>query len=141
MADRVLVTGPPCAGKTTWAQQNANGRPIIDRDQIARDISGTTGWTFTDTVKRQAEAEFWRRVNAGGPAVIVRSHAHDAARARADHVVTLDPGRDTLYQRAQDRPAWTREAIDDWYSRETRATQQRHHQAMRAAATRRALRG
>ncbi|MBN8292831.1 AAA family ATPase [Rhodobacter sp. NTK016B] len=55
-----IVCGPPCSGKTTWADAHAAPRDlVIDLDRIASDISGEPlhGWSR----ERWLNAALWRR--------------------------------------------------------------------------------
>lgn len=127
---RILVSGPPCAGKSTWAQENADGAEIIDRDQIAREMSGSDGWSFPPDVTSAAEAEFWRRVEQTrdeSDVIIVRSvpgaeRRAALARELGADVQLLRPQPDEALARARrdGRPSWTNQAIRSWYVREAR---------------------
>lgn len=60
-----IICGPPCSGKTTYAQTHAaKGDVVIDLDHIAHDISGEPihGWDRT----RWLNAALWRRNNMLG---------------------------------------------------------------------------
>lgn len=125
----VLVTGPPCGGKSTWVDQNiTHGATVIDFDGIARNLGSTAKWDHDDDVR--ALAKMIRRdqedalaADPNAHAYVIRSAADPrdrdaiARRLGATRVVVVDPGRVEAHRRAvaDGRPNWTAAAIDRWY--------------------------
>lgn len=95
----VLVTGPPCAGKTTFVRANAAaGHLIVDRDELAGS-------------ERSMAMQMQRVANMStGSAWVIRcvpdplDRAGLAARIRADETLVLLPDAHTLTTRAMARP-------------------------------------
>ena len=131
----IVITGPPCAGKTTYARQHAQpGDLIIDLDAIAHALGyphqhidpEDRGRPIIEAALR-ARASVLKyvtlhRSGRGGIAWLIDtngSHAHDA-----DHVHGLDPGPDVCHQRADAdrRIPSTHHEIDAWYAVRRRAT-------------------
>ena len=123
---RLLVAGPPCAGKTAFAEQfaAATGAQVVDYDSIAAEF-GSTGWDHPEDIRRLVRSEYDRRVDTlDGPVVVIRSaptsaeRAHWAQRINADQVIVLDVPADVAKYRAgvDGRPEWTGDAIDRWWS-------------------------
>lgn len=110
----ILVAGPPCAGKTTWAHKHARlGDLILDQDDMT-------------------PAEFDRRARqvatmTTGTAYVIRCCGGPAARRafttkiRATRVVLLNPPADVLLARARQRPNPHRHvaAVRYWLDQET----------------------
>lgn len=129
----VLVTGPPCAGKTTYVQHQAgHGDLVLDLDQIARDLGSTRYWHHERAITTQANAIMRREVlrlaaRRSGRAWIIRCVPDGRTRTglarlvRADQVIVLLPPGPTLVRRARERPEplATITAINEWLSRYT----------------------
>lgn len=131
-----LVTGPPCAGKTTYVHAHAQpGDVILDLDQIAREECGSTKyWQHEPHITRRADAIMRQRIwsLAGGRTLhawVIRSVPSGQARTalarliRADTTVLLLPPEPTLVRRALARPdrLATIEAINGWLGAYTEA--------------------
>ena len=109
---KILIAGPPCAGKSTYAREHASpGALILDQDVIGRKamnkhlaaIHRTTGEVW---IIREAPGELQR--------------AALARRLGCDDVVLLCPDIETLHERAAARPnpAVVRRAIRNWTLKE-----------------------
>ncbi|MDH2425771.1 AAA family ATPase [Sphaerisporangium sp. TRM90804] len=126
----VLVTGPPCAGKTTYAQHFAlEGDLVLDLDTIARDLGSTRYWHHDPATLARADAVMRRQVlkvaaTRTGRVWIIRCVPNGRTRTglarmvRADKVVVLLPRGSTLVARARRRPdvMATVTAINEWQS-------------------------
>ncbi|NUT53693.1 MAG: AAA family ATPase [Saccharothrix sp.] len=127
----VLITGPPCAGKTTMATALAaeSDGQVVDRDLIARALGSRSrhehGRRITQRAEMRMRAELDRIAVADVvTAYVVRGMPEPgererlATRLRAE-VVLLDPGMDECLRRARadQRPDWTEDAIRQWYVR------------------------
>ena len=134
---RILVAGPPAAGKSTLAQQIASavGAEVVDFDLIAQELGSPSTHDHTEQIRQKAGAEFDRRLDAlTGSAVVVRSAPTAQERSRiadrigAESVVVLDTPADEAKRRAKsdDRPSWTADAIDKWWSDYEPAESTRH---------------
>lgn len=124
----VLITGPPCAGKTTYARTHARpGDTILDLDQIARALGSTKAWQHEPAITRRADEILRRKVTAlrGGGAVrawVIRSVPSGNTRSalarwiKATDTVLLLPPREVLVARALERPdrLTTINAISTW---------------------------
>lgn len=123
-----IITGPPCAGKTTHAHQHDPGEAIvIDLDALAHALGYPTphlDWDTTHPAKTAAivaRASLIKRALAGkwqADVVIIDSAPRDLDRyTLGAHITVLDPGRDVCHQRADadGRSDDTHTQIDLWY--------------------------
>ncbi|GAA4100862.1 AAA family ATPase [Nonomuraea soli] len=129
----VLVTGPPCAGKTTYAEHHARpGDLVLDLDAIARQQGSTRYWHHDRATLARAEQVMRREImrlaaRRSGRAWIIRCVPDGGSRTglarlvRADQVVVLLPRGSTLVRRARQRPdtVTTIHAINEWLERYT----------------------
>ena len=123
-----VITGPPCAGKSTFVRENAkDGDLRIDYDLIAQALGAMNSHSADGLVKQAAfnaregaiqtalknsEAESW---------VIHTSPSEDHMKAYEDagaEVITLDPGYEVCMERAKadGRPQQTIDGIEKYYS-------------------------
>lgn len=125
----ILICGPPCAGKTTLAQQLIQpGDKLLDRDLIAQGFGSRYPHRQGARMRRSAEAKMRNelvRVAAmrTGRAVVVRCLPNRYTRAVLAHrldaeVRLLDPGIDECLRRAHTglRPPGTVASIREWYA-------------------------
>jgi len=127
----ILVTGPPCSGKTTWAHHRAQpGDLVVDADTIARRLGSPDPWLPTQPWRDTAQAVMWQQMAlvaamTTGTAYIIRSAPDPAERTRlatwlrAEQVVVLLPPAPVLLSRARTRPRPYRtiQAIRHWHTR------------------------
>lgn len=123
-----VVTGPPCAGKSTHVAESAQpGDLVVDYDVLATALGSDTPHQSKGLVRLAALA--------ARKAVIATALAHvgdedawiihtsptgeqvTAYEAAGAEFTTLDPGIETCLARAADRPDGTTEAIEAWYER------------------------
>lgn len=129
-----VVTGPPCAGKSTYVREWAEkGDIVIDMDSIASSMTPFLDdeHDYSDNVRmvaREARKGAVRKaLSIGG---MTRSNVwiiHTQPdrewlrryRASNARMKTIDPGRDVCLARLAERPKGqhvkTRRVIDDWY--------------------------
>jgi hypothetical protein len=124
-----IVMGPPCAGKTTWVHEHAKvGDIVIDYDALAVALTAPGGHTHDHTphvaavtiAARKAATETALRLATTVDVYLIHSKPSRAQRAEyhklSAKMVTLDPGRDVVRQRAKaERTARTYTVIDEWY--------------------------
>ncbi|MFG2054768.1 AAA family ATPase [Micromonospora sp. NPDC048930] len=124
----VLVCGPPCAGKNTYAAARARpGDLVVDSDDLARRLGSPRRWHHEDRYWQAAQEHWWQLAAAVGrdPAArawVIRCAASAAERQRiadlvdATAVVVLVPPAATLMRRAAARPhrSRTRALIVRW---------------------------
>lgn len=123
------MCGPPCAGKTTWARQRARpGEQVIDFDDICRQLGSPSGHDHPRRVRAMAKvvrsAMEQQAAARPGRTFIIRSlpdpedRAAVAERLGARVVVLATPEREAMRRAAaDDRPAWTGDAIRSWWDR------------------------
>lgn len=109
---KILVAGPPCAGKSTYVREHASpGALVLDQDVIGRKAMNR----HLAAIHRTA-GEVWIIRCAPGE----MQRAALARRLGCDDVVLLCPGIETLHERAalRDNPAAARQAIRNWMLKE-----------------------
>ena len=124
-----VITGPPCAGKSTYVREHAaSGDVRVDFDSLATALGSDQPHDAPDEVR---SAAFAARSAVVAPALsgdaktdywVIHTNPTDEQaasyeRAGADFV-SLDPGMDECLRRAadDDRPARTADAIRAWYA-------------------------
>lgn len=130
----LLITGPPCSGKTTEALRRSavDGGTVLDRDLIAQAVGSRRTHMHAPDITARAEREMRAALDRvaesrTGITYVVRSLPRpldleaEAERLRATDVLVLDPGMSECVRRAQldDRPRGTIAAIRQWYDRHT----------------------
>lgn len=109
---KILVAGPPCAGKSTYVREHASpGALVLDQDVIGRKAMNRHLAAIHRTV-----GEVWIIRCAPGE----MQRAALARRLGCDDVVLLCPDIETLHERAasRDNPAAARQAIRNWMLKE-----------------------
>lgn len=121
----VVVTGPPGAGKTTWANSQAGkGDTVIDLDECFREVCGVHGHeadrSYLDAALRLRNHKVAElTTKAAGTAYLIVGEP-TAGRVKwwmgklgAEHVL-IDPGLDVCMRRVSGRRA---EAALNWYAK------------------------
>ena len=116
-----VITGPPCAGKTTYIREHANrGDLIIDFDEIAKAF-GADDYEADGVIREAA-------LKARAQAIEIAKEAetdswiidtnHRTPFAEDEDLIELDPGKDVCLERAKqdERPQRTLDGIESWYS-------------------------
>jgi adenylate kinase family enzyme len=124
---RVVIAGPPAAGKSTLARQIAPaGAEVIDFDEIAVEMGSPNGHDHPPMIRKAAREEMDRRLAVLAPDAVVisssprrRDRSALAERVRAERVIVLAVPADEAKRRAvtDRRPEWTAEQIDRWWAR------------------------
>ncbi|MBB3041010.1 AAA family ATPase [Nocardioides soli] len=124
-----VITGPPCAGKTTYVADHRDpGDLVIDLDAIAHALGyPSTHVEWNDQHPALAAARTVRQVildqalRASAATWLIEAKPHPTSRRiyqrHGARIVDLDPGRAVCHQRAEaaGRSAGTRQQIDRWY--------------------------
>lgn len=132
----VIVTGPPCGGKSTYVQEQAQpGDLIVDQDALALAIeAGSSSHVYSTATRKMARAARNAAVWEGLKAMqgdryrtLFVIHTDPSPemrmsyRAMGGRFVEMDPGKDECLRRAQSRPPENRELVkqvlDDYYSK------------------------
>lgn len=132
----VVVTGPPCGGKSTYVkEQFSEGDLMIDMDMIALSLSPSSeSHSYDQTVRNVARAarnaavgETLKQMQGqrNRTAFIIHSdpppEMRRTYRAMGAHFVECDPGRDECLRRLKSRPhvnqQLVRGVIDDYYAK------------------------
>lgn len=112
MRDVTLVTGPPCAGKTTWVAAHApTGALIVDWDQLAIEAGSLVAHDHAPhhraaATTRRAELEQHIADMTDGTAYVIRTAARPAERAQlaarlGATLEIIDPGVQVCLDRAR----------------------------------------
>ena len=123
-----VITGPPCAGKSTYVKENAkDGDLRVDYDLLAQALGATNSHAAEGLIKqaafdaregaisaamKQKDAESW---------IIHTSPSEDHLKLYEEagaEFVALDPGYDVCMERAKTdgRPQQTIDGIEKWYA-------------------------
>lgn len=123
-----VLTGPPCAGKSTYIREHAKkGDLIIDYDEIAVTLGSKVKWNpeglvLKASMKAREAAIGTAMKNTGDESWIIQSRLSDELRKTYEdagaEIIELDPGRDVCLERAKrdGRPNNIILAIEGWYA-------------------------
>lgn len=126
----IVITGPPCAGKTHWVMEKAGPQDIvIDFDRLAVALAGPGADShqhpkhLRDVTFRARQGAILAGLQLARRATVYLIHAQPNARAMASYqqagatVVTLDPGRDVVEARCRElRSPGTLAVVGKWYA-------------------------
>lgn len=131
-----IITGPPCAGKSTFVKDNAlPGDIVIDMDLIASSmvVDDIETHDYSQEVRRIARASRKAAIREALPIGQVSrrnvwivhtdpdSEWQRIYRSFNAHTTVIDPGRDVCLTRLAERPqaqhVLTKRVIDDWYGK------------------------
>lgn len=122
-----VLTGPPCAGKSTYIKKHAKaGDLIVDYDEIALTMGAKEKWNPVGLVQRAAMKARQAAIAAAlkSPSAeswIIQSRLSDEKRQTFEdagaEIIELDPGKDVCIERAKrdGRPNNIFSAIEGWY--------------------------
>lgn len=129
MPTLTVITGPPCAGKTTYAREHARpGDVVIDFDELARALGSGNAHDHHPSI-REITAAAWsaaiRRALTEKQLTtwIIDSRPTSPRRSQYDNTaatyINLTAGRDELHRRADasGRPPDSHNRIDTWFDR------------------------
>ena len=124
-----VITGPPCAGKSTYLREHAKeGDLRIDFDVIAQALGSASSHEADGLIKIAAVAARQAAIDEALSRNWLETwiiHAMPSARQLYEYrnanaeIVELDPGRDVCMARAREegRPQKSFEFIEEWYRR------------------------
>ena len=119
-----VVTGAPCAGKTTFVREHKqSGDIVIDMDALAVSLGADDMHSYPEGIRKAALAARRAAIDSIGDsnAWVIHTQPTDEQRAAYKGAVfhDLDPGKDECINRAKrdNRPNGTVEAITQFYEK------------------------
>jgi hypothetical protein len=116
----VVVTGPPCGGKSTYIKDNArSGDVIIDMDKIAlalttddtpsHSYSQEVRWIAMQARKAAVKEALYQFASRRGPTAWIihtdpTSDERSQYRLRNAQIVEINPGKEVCLERVKSRP-------------------------------------
>lgn len=123
-----IVSGPPCAGKSTYVRENAKGGDLrIDYDLIASALGAEDSYSAKGIIRQAALNAREKAIESALENAHLESWIIDTAPS-AEHMekyeeaeaefIELDPGYDVCMERAEKdgRPQETIDEIEKWYA-------------------------
>lgn len=119
-----VICGSPCAGKSTYVEQNATKNDlIIDADKIAAAFGGSkhgaSGAPFKVALNAREMAIDYAIKNKTDAWLVdtlpTDNRINQYAAADAE-IILIDTPIDVCMDRAKERPEFTREAVADWHN-------------------------
>lgn len=118
-----VIIGPPCAGKSTYVDENReNGDVVVDFDKLCKALGSDDEHAAPEHIKqagfkaRSAVIKYLTDNTDANGWVIHSSPAEWQLDAYKDaDVVVIDPGIDECLRRAEERPPGTVDVIKEWY--------------------------
>lgn len=125
-----VILGPPCAGKSTYAQEHASeGEVIVDFDLIAQALGSKTAHDAPEQIKIAAFAARAAAINAAIKKDLEAWIVHtspsqeqlEAYKQAGAELIEIEASKEECLQRAQDdnRPQATLDAIESYFERKT----------------------
>lgn len=120
--DVILITGPPCGGKTEYVLRNKNPEDlVIDADLIAQALGSESTHDHPGHIKalaaRVRDLVTQAAVRGDYRAWVVSASPSAEETILHSDSICVDPGIDVCLSRLGSRPHWTRQAIIDWYEK------------------------
>lgn len=119
----ILVAGPPCSGKTTWAHANAGGATVLDFDEVYAEVTGLKLYERSPAWDRRVRQVFGDRIEAARRSresvVVVATAPRRWQRRRfgARRTVVLEVPAETCKVRSSGiRPDRWVAGIDRWWA-------------------------
>lgn len=121
-----VITGPPAAGKTTYARNHARpGDVVIDLDALAIALGSPDSHNHPRAIAAVAQAARTAAIEAAANTGAATWLIHTAPtpqqlstyRAQGAHIITVDPGETITRDRITDeRAPQAHQVADRWYS-------------------------
>lgn len=123
-----IVSGPPCAGKSTYVREHAKGGDLrVDYDLIATALGSVNSHAADGLIKQAAFAAREGVIetalkNADDESWIIHTSPSEEHMKRYEEAgaefIELDPGKEVCLERAKEdgRPQQTFDGIEKWYS-------------------------
>ena len=123
-----IITGPPCAGKSTYVREHAKeGELRVDYDLIAQALGSVNSHAAEGLIKQAAFDAREGAINAAlkdtdAESWIIHTSPSEeymsAYTAAGAEIIELDPGKEACLERAEQdgRPQQTIDGIERWYA-------------------------
>jgi predicted kinase len=119
----ILVAGPPCSGKSTWAREHAGDAAVLDFDEVYAEVTGLALYERAPAWDQRVRALFGARIEqarrSADPVVVVATAPRRWQRRRfgARRTVVLEVSAETCKVRSLGiRPDRWGAGIDQWWA-------------------------